>query len=70
MSRNYKNFEDFENELISKEELDIKKNFFIVEEMYKEAVELGAFPLKNPLEDIGVDIRVAKILNSVSKANS
>ena len=70
MIRNYKNFEDFENELISKEEADIKKNFFIVEELYKEAVELGAFPLKNPLEDIDTDIRVAKILNSVSKANS
>jgi hypothetical protein len=35
--------------------------------MWKEAVALGAFPPKDPLEGIEVDIRIAKILNSCSK---
>ena len=70
MIKNHKEFNDFENDLISKDKVDIKRNFFIFEEMYKEAKALGAFPLENPLEDIEVDIRLAKILNSVSKTNS
>lgn len=70
MIKNYKEFSKFENEFISKEKIDIEENFFIVEEMYKEAVALGILPLKDPLEDIEEDINFAKILNSVSKLNS
>ena len=70
MIKNYNEFSEFENELMSKEKVDIKQNFYIVEEMYKEAIFLGALPLKDPLEDIEVDINLAKILNSVSKVNS
>ena len=66
MIKNYKKFEKFENDLISREKLSIEQNFFIMDEMYKEAACLGIFPLKNPLEDIEDDIRLAKILNSVS----
>ena len=66
MIKNYKKFEEFENDLISKERLSIERNFFIMDEMYKEAAYFGIFPLKNPLEDIEDDIRLAKILNSVS----
>jgi hypothetical protein len=38
--------------------------------MWKEAVALGAFPPKDPLEGIEVDINIAKILNSCSKKTS
>ncbi len=31
--------------------------------MWQEAVDLGVLPLKDPLEGIEVDIRIAKILN-------
>lgn len=68
--KNYKTYRKFEDKLISKDKVDLRDNFFIVEEMYKEAVELGAFPVKNPLEDIEDDIKLAKILNSVSEINS
>ena len=70
MIENYKKFEKFENELISKEQPDVEKNFLIVDEMYKEAVELGVFPLKAPLEDLAVDIKLAKILNGIPKTNN
>jgi hypothetical protein len=39
----------------------------MVEALYKEAVALGAFPLKDSLEGLEVDIRIAKVINSVSK---
>ena len=35
----------------------------IVEALYREACLLGALPLKDPLEGIEVDIRVAKVIN-------
>jgi len=69
MIKNYKKFKKFEDELISKEKVNIEKNFLIVEEMYKEAVALNVFPVKNPLDDIEVDIKIAKVVNSVSKIN-
>lgn len=69
MIKNYKKFKEFEDGFISKEKADIEKNFLIVEEMYKEAVALNIFPLKDPLDDIEIDIKIAKVVNSVSKIN-
>ena len=40
-------------------------NFQMVE-YYNEAVTLGVIPLKNPLDGIEVDLRIAKVINSVS----
>ena len=47
--------------------MDVKKKFKIVEALYKEAVALGVFPPKDSLEGLEVDIRIAKVINSVSK---
>ncbi len=60
-------FRRFEIEILRNEKLDIKKKFKIVEALYKEAVALGVFPLKDSLEGLEVDIRIAKVINSVSK---
>ena len=60
-------FQKFEIEILRNEKLDIKKKFKIVEALYKEAVALGVFPLKDSLEGLEVDIRIAKVINSVSK---
>jgi len=57
----------FEIEILRKEKLELKKKFQILEALYKEAVALGAFPLKDSLEGLEVDIRIAKVINSVSK---
>ena len=60
-------FRKFEIEILRKEKLDTRKKFKIVEALYKEAVALGVFPLKDSLEGLEVDIRIAKVINSVSK---
>jgi hypothetical protein len=36
----------------------------IFEALYEEAKQLGVFPLKDPLEGIEVDIRLARALNA------
>jgi hypothetical protein len=60
-------FRRFEIEILRNEKLDIRKKFKIVEALYKEAVALGVFPLKDSLEGLEVDIRIAKVINSVPK---
>lgn len=58
---------DFEKKLLKKEKINIKRNFMIVDALYKEAVTLGALPLKDPLEGIDIAIKIARVVNSVSK---
>jgi transcriptional regulator with XRE-family HTH domain len=55
----------FELDFIKKEKVDIVRNFHMVEALYKEAVSLGIIPLKNPLDGIEVDLKIAKVVNSV-----
>jgi len=68
MIKNKAILQKFEEEMIKKEKVDILKNFRLIEDMYKEAVFLGAFPPRNLLSGIEVDIKIAKAVNSVSKA--
>ena len=58
-------FLKFELDLLRKEKVDMVKNFHIVEALYKEAVTLGIIPLKNPLDGIEVDLKIARVVNRV-----
>lgn len=54
-----------EKAIIRKEKPSLFKNLKIVEAMYHEARSLKVFPLKDPLDGIEVDLRIARIINSV-----
>jgi hypothetical protein len=71
MSKVIKNrgLKKFEMEWLRKERVDMTWNFRIIEALYKEAVALGTFPLKDPLDGLDVDIKIARVINSVSKTN-
>jgi len=58
-------FQKFEIEFSKKEKVNMIRNFQIVDALYHEAVALGVLPLKNPLDGIEVDLRIAKVVNSV-----
>lgn len=62
-----KEFGKFELELFKKEKHDIMRNFKIVESLYREAVLLGIIPLKNSLDGLEIDIKIAKVINNVCK---
>jgi hypothetical protein len=64
-----KEFQEFELALMRREKVDVKRNFKIVEALYKEAVALGVIPFKNPLDGLDVDLRIAKVINRVSKTS-
>jgi len=55
----------FEQELVKKSKPDYHQNMEIFEGMYKEAVYLNAIPLKDPLDGLEVDIKIARVINSV-----
>jgi len=55
----------FELGFLKKEKVDIVRNFHIAEALYREAVSLGIIPLKDPLDGIEVDLRIARVVNSV-----
>jgi transcriptional regulator with XRE-family HTH domain len=55
----------FEDDFLREEKVDPVRNFHIVEALYSEAVTLGVIPLKNPLDGIQVDLKIAKVINSV-----
>lgn len=69
MIKDKKFLQEFEKEIIRSKKADIANNIRIVEALYKEAVSLGVFPLKDPLEGIEVDIKIAKVINSVSETS-
>ena len=60
-------FQQFEIELLRRGKLDVVRNFQIEEALYQEAVSLGIIPLKNPLDGLEVDIKIARAINRVSK---
>ena len=64
MIRNAVILEKFERELIENEKPDYLRALKIFEALWREGVEIGVLPSKDPLEDIETDIRIARILNS------
>jgi transcriptional regulator with XRE-family HTH domain len=63
--RKREELQKFEFDFLRKEKAGISRNFRILEALYKEAVTLGINPLKNPLDGIEVDLKIAKVVNCV-----
>ena len=55
----------FEREELKKENMDYESALRIFEGMWLEGMALGVLPLKDPLEGVEVDIRIARMLNHV-----
>ena len=55
--------EAFEKDQMRRARPDYNQNLRILEAMHREALALGALPLKDPLDGIEVDIRLAKVIN-------
>ncbi len=64
MIKNPEILRKFEKEDLRNQKPDYLKSLRIFEALWNEGVALGVLPLKDPLEDIETDIRIAKILNS------
>ena len=68
MITNPKKLRKFEQNLLKRDTTSIDQKFRLMDAMFKEARSLRVFPLKNPLEGLETDIKVAKVVNSVRKS--
>jgi len=48
---------------------DAARNFQIIDALYAEARELGAFPLRDSLDGLNVDIEIARVVNRVQESS-
>ena len=63
MIKNRRVVDLFENSLVRPSIADYQRNLQIFEALYREACSLGVLPLKDPLDGIDSDIRLARIMN-------
>lgn len=68
MFTNRRMVQEFEDALLRSEPPDYYRNLRIVEALLAEARALGVLPLRNPLDGIEVDIRVAEVMRVHSLA--
>jgi hypothetical protein len=68
MIKNSEMVKDFEDEFIKNQgKLSYGQSMKLFTAMWHEAVTLGVFPPKEPLEGIEADLKIAKVLNSCLK---
>ncbi len=61
-------FRKFEDSFIREEgKLTFEHSMKLFTAMWNEGLRLGILPPKDPLEEIDVDVRIAKVLNSCLK---
>jgi len=65
MIRDEKRWRQFERELARRQDLTIEQKYKILNALLQEAINLGVFPPKDPLEGIETKIKVAKIINGL-----
>ncbi len=70
MIRNFSLIKELEKKTLANRQLSFREALKIYESMHEEAVKLGALPLKDPMEGIEIDIKIATILNSCLKNSS
>jgi len=66
MIKNPDLLQKFEDKLVQQEKTNFLKNLRLVDAMYREAVFFGIFPLKDALDGVEIDIKIAEVINSVS----
>jgi len=65
MIKDKKAFEEWEREWEKSQRVNLRKNLALVDEMAELARKLKALPPKDPLEEIEVDIKIAKVINAL-----
>lgn len=69
MIKNSSRLKEFEDNHIRRNKPDLLRNLRLLDSLYKEARALSAFPLQDPLSGLEIDIKIAKVINSVPKTS-
>ncbi len=69
MVKNNSRLREFEDNFVRKNKPDLMKNLQLLDNLYKEAKALSVFPLQEPLSGLDIDIKIARVINSVPKTS-
>jgi hypothetical protein len=69
MVKNRSRLREFEDNYLRKEKPDLQRNLQLVDQLYKEARALSMLPLQDPMSGLEIDIKVARVINSVPKTS-
>jgi len=69
MVKNSSRLREFEDNCISRDKPDLLRNLQLVDQLYKEAKALSVFPPQDPLSGLDIDIKIARVVNSVPKTS-
>ena len=60
---------EFEDNYTRRNKPDVLRNLRLLDSLYKEAKALSVFPIQDPLSGLEIDIKIAKVVNSVPKTS-
>jgi hypothetical protein len=60
---------EFEDNYTRRNKPDVLHNLRLLDSLYKEAKALSVFPIQDPLSGLEIDIKIAKVVNSVPKTS-
>ena len=69
MVKDNSRLKEFEDKFVRKNKPDLMKNLQLLDHLYKEAKASSVFPLQEPLSGLDIDIKIAKVINSVPKTS-
>ena len=69
MIKNSSRLKEFEDNYTRRNKPDLLRNLRLLDSLYKEARALSVFPLQDPLSGLEIDIKIAKVVNSVPKTS-
>jgi hypothetical protein len=69
MVKNTSRLKEFEDYYMRRDKPDLLRNLQLLDQLYKEAKALSVFPLQELLSGLEIDIKIAKVINSVPKTS-
>jgi hypothetical protein len=69
MVKNTSRLRKFDADLIRQSRPDLLRSLQLLDSLYEEAKHFAVFPLSEPLSGLEIDIKIAKVINSVPKTS-
>jgi hypothetical protein len=69
MVKNSSRLKEFEDDYIRRNKPDMLSNLQLLDSLFEEAKALSVFPLQELLSGLEIDIKIAKVINSVPKTS-
>lgn len=69
MVKNTSKLRAFEDDYMRRDKPNFWQNLQLIDQLYEEAKALSVFPPQDPLTGLDIDIKIARVINSVPKTS-